>query len=454
MATLASTPGDHRSATCREPPIPKTARKPSGRRARTHANPTVPRDERAILVAVDWAHAEHWDVDASLAELAMLAETAGATPVERVVQRLKHPDPHSYVGKGKLAGIAESRRDREASVVIFDDELTPAQQRALEAALDVKVIDRTALILDIFAQRARTTEGALQVALAQHEYLLPRLAGQWSHLERMEGAIGLRGPGETQLETDRRLIRAQIKTLKQRIERVRRHRREQRRRRAGMPVVALVGYTNAGKSTLLNALTRAGVRTHDRLFETLDPTTRRWALGAGAAPSGNGAVGAVLLTDTVGFIQKLPTQLIAAFRATLEELQEADVLLHVIDITHPDAAEQAQTVEETLADLGLMGRAGAAPRITVLNKIDRLLPAADAAEMDEAAALAALEPELRRALGADGGEEVVLVSAARRWGFAALRDAVGRALGAGVEVAGGPGGAVAGPNPVDFNGPG
>ncbi|MCY3918634.1 MAG: GTPase HflX [Chloroflexi bacterium] len=439
-ATLASTPGDDRPATCREPPIPKTARKPSGRRARTHANPTVPRDERAILVAVDWAHAEHWDVDASLAELAMLAETAGATPVERVVQRLKHPDPHSYVGKGKLAAIAESRRDREASVVIFDDELTPAQQRALEAALDVKVIDRTALILDIFAQRARTTEGALQVALAQHEYLLPRLAGQWSHLERMEGAIGLRGPGETQLETDRRLIRAQIKTLKQRIERVRRHRREQRRRRAGMPVVALVGYTNAGKSTLLNGLTRAGVRTHDRLFETLDPTTRRWSIGAGGDPSGDGLgpAGAVLLTDTVGFIQKLPTQLIAAFRATLEELQEADVLLHVIDITHPDAAEQAQTVEETLADLGLLGRADAAPRITVLNKIDRLLPAAGGAGMDEAAALAALEPELRRALGADRGEEVVLVSAARRWGFAALRGAVGRGLGAGVEVAGGP----------------
>ena len=219
----------------------------------------------------------------------------------------------------------------------------------------------------------------MQVALAQHEYLLPRLAGQWSHLERMEGAIGLRGPGETQLETDRRLVRIQIKTLKQRIEQVRRHRREQRRRRAGMPVVALVGYTNAGKSTLLNALTRAGVRAHDRLFETLDPTTRRWVLdvgdaGAGRAGGARGGAGAmrpantVLLTDTVGFIQKLPTQLIAAFRATLEELQEADILLHVIDITHPDAADQAQAVEETLAELGLLTGADAPARITVLQQ--------------------------------------------------------------------------------------
>ena len=292
----------------------------------------------------------------------MLAETAGAMPVQRVVQRLRRPDPHSYVGKGKLAEIVELVGREGASVVIFDDELTPAQQRALESALAVKVIDRTALILDIFAQRARTNEGGLQVALAQHEYLLPRLAGQWSHLERMEGAIGLRGPGETQLETDRRLVRIQIKTLKRRIEQVRRHRREQRRRRAGMPVVALVGYTNAGKSTLLNGLTHAGVRVHNRLFETLDPTTRRWVIDIGAAgrPGARGADGArrrtdtVLLTDTVGFIQKLPTQLIAAFRATLEELQEADILLHVIDITHADAADQAQAVEETLAELGLL----------------------------------------------------------------------------------------------------
>ena len=376
---------------------------------------------------------------ASLDELAMLAETAGAVPVDRVVQKLRHPDPHSYVGKGKLQQIVELRAQHRASLVVFDDELTPAQQRTLESALDVKVIDRTALILDIFAQRARTNEGSLQVALAQHEYLLPRLAGQWSHLERMEGAIGLRGPGETQLETDRRLIRGQIKKLKQRLEQVRRHRREQRRRRAELPVIALVGYTNAGKSTLLNALTHASVRAHNRLFETLDPTTRRWVLD----PQDPAA--AVLLSDTVGFIQKLPTQLVASFRATLEELQHADVLLHVVDITHPDAAEQAQAVEDTLADLGLLdGDADAPVRITVLNKIDRLIP--DPAHSTEAEALAALSPELRLALAKDLGDEpsaepsdepsdeIVLVSAAQGWGFASLRAAVVRALGAGVDL--------------------
>ena len=430
------------------------------------------------MVAVDWPHADHWDVEASLDELAMLAQTAGAIPVERIVQRLKHPDRHSYIGKGKLAELVASRHERGATLVIFDDELSPAQQRALEGALDVKVIDRTALILDIFAQRARTNEGSLQVALAQHEYLLPRLAGQWSHLERMEGAIGLRGPGETQLETDRRLIRGQIKKLKQRIEQVRRHRRQQRQGRAGMPVVALVGYTNAGKSTLLNALTHGGVRTHDRLFETLDPTTRRWVFAsspAGGEPGGDdggdaggdagrGAPPAdevVLLTDTVGFIQKLPTQLVAAFRATLEELQEADVLLHVVDVTHPDAADQAQAVEDTLRELGLLPAADggeanldAPPMITVLNKIDRLLP--DPEGTDEATALATLEPELRLALrpepdGAKSGmadPDVVLVSAAQGWGFEPLRASVLRALGAGVELIGTPPGAEVVEEPV------
>ena len=253
------------------------------------------------------------------------------------------------------------RDDLRAGVVICDDELSPAQQRTLEDRLKCKIIDRTALILDIFAQRARTREGTVQVALAQHEYLLPRLAGQWSHLERMEGAIGSRGPGETQLETDRRLIRNQIKRLKKELEQVRTHRRQQRRRRdrAGIPLVALVGYTNAGKSTLMNALTNAEVRARNRLFETLDPTTRRCRLDERHT---------VLLSDTVGFIQKLPTQLVAAFRATLEELQEADLLLHIVDATHPDAAQQAAAVHQTLADLGVDTR----PTIVVLNKIDLL----------------------------------------------------------------------------------
>ena len=282
-------------------------------------------------------------------------------PLVRVRQRLRHPDPNSYVGKGKLEEIVGLCEELRATVAIFDDELTPAQQRTLERRLEIKVIDRTALILDIFAQRARTREGVVQVALAQHEYLLPRLTGQWEHLERMEGAIGSRGPGETQLETDRRLIRNQIKRLKQDLERVRTHRQQHRRQRdrAGIPLVALVGYTNAGKSTLMNAMTNAEVRARDRLFETLDPTTRRCRLSDAHT---------VLLSDTVGFIQKLPTQLVAAFRATLEELEEADLLLHVVDGASPDILEQIESVERTLRDLGVDQR----PALSVLNKIDAL----------------------------------------------------------------------------------
>lgn len=310
---------------------------------------------------MDSAHSKHWNTSASIDELASLTEAAGALPIGRVVQRLKHPNSRSYIGKGKLVELIEMQNTLQFNVAIFDDELTPVQQRTLEDSLQIKVLDRTALILDIFAQRARTREGLLQVALAQHEYLLPRLAGQWSHLERMEGAIGLRGPGETQLETDRRLIRTQIKRLRGRIQQVRNHRKQYRSRRekAGIPIVALVGYTNSGKSTLMKAMTGANVSVNDRLFESLDPVTRRCRL--------NGEL-TVLLTDTVGFIQKLPTQLIAAFRATLEEIGDADLLLHVVDISHPEAPEQSQSVESTLEGLDLINR----PRLTVFNKIDRV----------------------------------------------------------------------------------
>ena len=374
--------------------------------------------ERAVLVAVDYSRARHWSAEASIDELGMLAKTAGALPVERLVQRLKHPDPHSYVGKGKLNELIAMRSTLDYSVAIFDDELSPAQQRTLEKALDVKVIDRTALILDIFAQRARTREGALQVALAQHEYLLPRLTGQWSHLERMEGAIGLRGPGETQLETDRRLIRGQIKKLKQRLQQVRRQREQYRgrRERAGIPVVALVGYTNAGKSTLMNAMTGADVRVNDRLFETLDPVTRRCRLDESRT---------VLLTDTVGFIQKLPTQLVAAFRATLEELDDADLLVHVVDITHPDAADQSESVEETLRELKMLDR----PRLTVFNKVDRLADVAAHSEDTDGAT--DLEDARLRALNAELTEsrpDALLVSAETGWGLDALKQRVGDVL--------------------------
>src|SRR5207253_6657730 len=288
--------------------------------------------------------------------------TAGAEVVGRAVQRLGSPNSAHYIGKGKLEEVIAERQATDYTMVVFDDELSPSQQRNLENALGVKVLDRTALIIDIFASRARTREARLQVELAQCQYLLPRLAGQWSHLERLEGRIGTRGPGETQLETDRRLVRNKISRLKREIERMRSQRALHRRQRAnqGIPVVSLVGYTNAGKSTLMRALSGAEVLVQDRLFATLDPVTRRIRLPLG---------GFALLTDTVGFIQKLPTQLVAAFRATLEELEEATLLLHVVDITHPDAEEQVHTVEATLKELGLADR----PRVTALNKVDLLV---------------------------------------------------------------------------------
>ena len=311
-----------------------------------------------------------FSVDDSLDELAALTASAGGEVAGMVVQQLRVPSRFSYVGRGKVEEIALLRGRGGFDLVITDDELTPLQQRTLEDAWQVKVIDRSVLILDIFSQRARTKEGRLQVELAQAEYLLPRLAGQWSHLERLGGGIGTRGPGESQLETDRRLARQRIQSLHAQLEAVRGHRARLRQRRArnNAPVVALVGYTNAGKSTLLNALTGAGVYASDKLFATLDPTTRRLKL-----PNGH----EVLLSDTVGFINKLPPTVVAAFRATLEELADADLLLHVVDVSHPNAAQQSRTVEETLEALELSGK----PVVLVLNKADRLrgqAPATDA----------------------------------------------------------------------------
>jgi GTP-binding protein HflX len=342
--------------------------------------------------------------------------TAGGVVVGRAVQRLRSPSPALYIGRGKVDEIVAQRAASGYTMAVFDDELSPSQQRNLEKALDVKVLDRTALILDIFAMRARTREGRLQVELAQAEYLLPRLAGQWSHLERLgssgqRGAIGVRGPGETQLETDRRLARNRIGRLKREIEDVRRQRSlyRSRRAKAGVPVVALVGYTNAGKSTLMRALTDAEVLVEDQLFATLDPTTRRLRLPGGRA---------ALLTDTVGFIQKLPTQLVAAFQATLEELTEATLLLHVVDITHADAALQGQTVDDTLAQLGLAEK----PRVTALNKID-LLVERDGGDAVSPEDLAAYEPGL-----ALHRPDAVLISAARGWALDELRERIEDAL--------------------------
>ncbi|MEX0784959.1 MAG: GTPase HflX [Dehalococcoidia bacterium] len=376
---------------------------------------TAPVADRAFLVAAD-TRASLLPAAESLVELAELAYTAGAEVVGTTTQRLGHPNVATYIGKGKVDEVKEAARAADANVVVFDDELSPSQQRNLEKALGLKVIDRTALILDIFASRARTREGGLQVSLAQMEYLLPRLAGQWSHLERMEGAIGTRGPGETQIETDRRLIRSRISKIKRDLEDVRKNRAlyRRQRQRAGLPVVALVGYTNAGKSTLMRALSGADVLAEDKLFATLDPITRRIRLASGEA---------VLLTDTVGFIQKLPTQLVAAFRATLEELEEADILLHVIDISHPHAYEQTQTVDATLADLGV----GEKPQLLALNKVD-LLRRPDGetvASLDEAKALI-------HGAGAPPAN-VVLCSATKRWGLDRLLERIEQGLDGGLD---------------------
>ncbi len=303
-----------------------------------------------------------WRVEDSLEELAQLARTADIEVLGSTVQRLEAPNPATYIGKGKVDEVHAWRRELGYDVLIFDDELLPRQQRNLEQELDVKVVDRTALILDIFAKHAHTREGRLQVELAQYEYRLPRLTRMWTHLSRQGvGGVGLRGPGETQLESDRREIGRRIAHLRKQLEGVRTHRRHYRRRRqrAAIPVVAIVGYTNAGKSTLLNALAGADVLVEDKLFATLDPTTRRVTL-----PDGRAA----LFTDTVGFIQKLPAQLVAAFRATLEEINEADLLLHIVDITHDNVQEQSRTVEEVLRELGAEGK----PVVTALNKIDLL----------------------------------------------------------------------------------
>ena len=350
-----------------------------------------------------------WTTEDSLDELAQLALTAGAEVVGTTIQRLSKPNPNHYLGKGKLEELAKLRREIDYNVVIFDDELSPNQQRNIEDALQVKVVDRTALILDIFGRRASTREGRLQVELAQHEYLLPRLAGQWSHLERLGGGIGTRGPGETQLETDRRLIRQRIGHLKAEIEQVRKHRALYRRhrRRQGVPVVAIVGYTNAGKSTLLNALSHADVLVEDKLFATLDPTTRQLIL-----PNGTRA----LITDTVGFIQKLPATIIAAFRATLEELSEADLLLHVIDITHKNAMEQSRTVESILRELKLDEK----PRIAALNKVDLM--------RDEE-----LAGTVAKLVSTDN-QPYVLISAAKNWGLDRLVEVIAEAFDGNVTI--------------------
>ena len=325
-------------------------------------NETKQAKNRAVLVGLN-AHclsAEENADDTSMEELADLLETAGGVCVGTVFQNKDAPDPRTFIGEGKAAEVKELVGAMGADMVVVDNPLSPSQQRVLSEELGVQVLDRAALILDIFAQRARTREGRLQVELAQYQYLRPRLLGMWTHLERQEGAIGTRGPGETQLETDRRHIRRKIQKLREELEQVRRVRATQRTRREKneVPVVAIVGYTNAGKSTLLNRLTGADIPANNRLFDTLDTTTRTLEISDTCT---------VLLSDTVGFIRKLPHHLVEAFKATLEELSYADLLLHVIDASNPLWREQAAVVEQLIVELG----AEQTPRIDVFNKCDK-----------------------------------------------------------------------------------
>ncbi|MBA3876628.1 MAG: GTPase HflX [Anaerolinea sp.] len=326
----------------------------------------APPAEKAFLVAVDTGEDTGWTAEDSLVELANLATTAGAEVVGAEWQNRRHVDPNWYVGKGKAEELVAAKSETRFDLLVTDDELSPSQQKALESLLNVKVIDRSRLILDIFAQHARTHEGRLQVELAQLEYQLPRLTRLWTHLSRTGGGIGTRGPGESQLETDRRIIRERIKKMKERVEEVRRSRATTARGRDRrlMATVGIVGYTNAGKSTLLNALVGSEVAlVEDRLFATLDPTSRQVKLGDGQA---------AIVTDTVGFIHKLPHQLVDAFRATLEEVNRADVLLEVVDASDAHFTEHRATVQTVLDELG----AGSKPRLVVFNKADLLDPAA------------------------------------------------------------------------------
>jgi|TARA_Y100000031_G_scaffold154187_1_gene201137 GTP-binding protein HflX len=345
-----------------------------------------------------------------LTELAQLANTAGAVVVGKMSQRLRVPSKTYHLGRGKLEELLALKDSTRYDVVIFDDELSPLQQRNLEDFFQVKVIDRVALILDIFARRARTREGQLQVELAQHQYIFPRLAGQWQHLERLGGGIGTRGPGESQLETDRRLIRQRIHRLQEQLERVRKHRSlyRQRRKKSGVPIIALVGYTNTGKSTLLNVLSRADVFAENKPFATLDPTTRRLRLPDNQV---------VLITDTVGFIRKLPPTILTAFRATLEELAEASILLHVVDFSLHNAAEQCQVVENILTELNLRDK----PRITALNKIDLLLDSDQIRTEEEAIDYLSDQSVLLV-------EDMALISTVKGWGLKKLLELISYVL--------------------------
>jgi len=313
-------------------------------------------EERAILVGINYPGQDEHETNEFIDELSFLAETAGAVPVKRFIQKLSVPNPATFIGKGKAEEIAQFVAVNEIDLAIFDDELTPVQLRNIENEFQCRVIDRTNLILDIFAHRARTSQARTQVELAQYQYMLPRLRRMWTHLERQRGGIGLRGPGETEIETDRRIIRDKISTLKEQLKKIDVRMSTQRRNRDKMVRVSLVGYTNVGKSTIMNLLSKSDVFAENKLFATLDTTVRKVVIGN--LP--------FLLSDTVGFIRKLPHDLIKSFKSTLDEVRESDLLLHVVDISHPGFEDQINVVIETLKDLG----AATKPVIVIFNKID------------------------------------------------------------------------------------
>lgn len=373
--------------------------------------------ERVALVGMQFYRNRggRYALEDYLDELSMLAQTAGGEEVVRFTQNAQAPDPRTYVGRGKAEEIAVAVKEQGIDTVVFDDELSPSQQRNLEEALQCKVIDRTGLILDIFAQRARTAYAKTQVELAQYQYLLPRLAGMWTHLERQQGGIGLRGPGEREIETDRRIARLRISKLKQELASIDRQMATQRKQRGGIARVALVGYTNVGKSTLLNRLTGENVYVEHQLFATLDTTVRRVSYGSTS----------YLLADTVGFIRKLPTQLVEAFKSTLDEVREADILLHVIDLSHPAWEEQMATVNETLREIGAADK----PVILVFNKIDRYDPdPRDEYDLTPVLPSQFTLEELQSTWMGRSEGQAVFISAAKGTNIEGLREAIAEAV--------------------------
>ncbi len=374
-------------------------------------NPVAEKTEKAVLIAVQFPGQTLREVEDYLDELAFLAETAGCVPVKKYLQKITKINPRTFIGKGKLEEIRTFVEQEKTDLAIFDEELSPAQIRNLEGILRCRILDRTDLILDIFARRARTAQARAQVELAQYQHLLPRLAGMWTHLERQRGGIGLRGPGEREIETDRRIVRERITILKKELEKINRRMTIQRKNRGKLVRVALIGYTNVGKSTLLNVLSKSNVKEENKLFATLDTTVRQVVIHNLK----------FLLSDTVGFIRKLPHQLVESFKSTLDEVREADLLLHVTDISHPAFEDQIRVVNRTLEELGAAGK----PSILVFNKTDlyRHIPKEED-DLTPASRENLTLRDMEATWMARAESPVVFISAVKRWNLDHLREMI------------------------------